>query len=155
MPNPPKPLEVRLKQGNPGKRPLPRLVAIGPAPAKPPPAPSALKQSGKRTWRLMWEHGRAWLGPSDEIVVRLACEQVDELASLRRATSQIRDPRLRLKYLRAVQESERTLLQTVSALGFTPTARAKLGLVVAQAAETETRLTRFAGQRGQNPGPPR
>jgi phage terminase small subunit len=103
----------------------------------------------------MWENGRAWLGPSDEIVVRLACEQVDELVSLRRAASQIRDPRLRLKYLRAVQESERTLLQTVSALGFTPTARAKLGLVVAQAAETETRLTRFAGQRGQNPGPPR
>ena len=103
----------------------------------------------------MWEHGRAWLGPSDEIVVRLACEQVDELVSLRRATSQIRDPRLKLKYLRAVQESERTLLQTVSALGFTPTARAKLGLVVAQAAETETRLTRFAGQRRQTPDTPR
>ena len=42
----------------------------------------------------MWEHGRAWLGPSDEIVVRLACEQVDELVNLRRATSQIRDPRI-------------------------------------------------------------
>jgi phage terminase small subunit len=86
---------------------------------------------------------------SNAIVVRLACEQVDELVSLRRATSQIRDPRLRLKYLRAVQESERTLLQTVSALGFTPTARAKLGLVVAQAAETQTRLERFTGR---NPG---
>ncbi len=97
----------------------------------------------------MWENGRAWLGPSDEIVVRLACEQVDEMVSLRRATSQIRDPRLKLKYLRAVQESERTLLQTVSALGFTPTARAKLGLVVAQAAETQTRLKRFTGR---NPG---
>ena len=97
----------------------------------------------------MWEHGRAWLDPSDEIVGRLACEQVDELASLRRATSQIRDPRLRLKYLRAVQESERTLLQTVSALGFTPTARAKLGLVVAQAAETQTRLKRFTGRPSQ------
>ena len=54
---------------------------------------------------------------------------------------------MRLKYLRAVQESEKALLQTVSALGFTPTARAKLGLVVAQAAETQTRLKRFTGWR--------
>ena len=45
------------------------------------------------------------------------------------------------------QESEKALLQTVSALGFTPTARAKLGLVVAQATETQTRLERFTGLR--------
>ena len=47
----------------------------------------------------------------------------------------------------AAQESEKALLQTVSALGFTPTARAKLGLVVAQATETQTRLERFTGLR--------
>jgi P27 family predicted phage terminase small subunit len=116
-----------------------------------PAAPSSLKQSGKRTWKLMWENGRAWLGPSDEIVVRLACEQVDELVSLRRSAAQLKHPELRLKYLRAVQESEKALLQTVSALGFTPTARAKLGLVVAQAAETQTRLGRFTGRPGRPP----
>ena len=58
---------------------------------------------------------------------------------------------MRLKYLRAVQESEKALLQTVSALGFTSTARAKLGLVVAQAAETQTRLGRFTGLSGRPP----
>ena len=79
----------------------------------------------------------------DEIVVRLACEQVDELVSLRRSAAQLKRPELRLRYLRAVQDAEKSLLQTVSALGFTPTARAKLGLVVAQAAETQTRLRRF------------
>ena len=153
MPNPPKPLEVRVKEGNPGKRPLPRLVAVGPAPVRVPAAPSSLKQSGKRTWKQMWENGRAWLGPSDEIVVRLACEQVDELVSLRRSAAQLKHPELRLRYLRAVQESEKALLQTVSALGFTPTARAKLGLVVAQAAETQTRLERFTGGPGRPPSP--
>ena len=101
----------------------------------------------------MWENGRAWLGPSDEIVVRLACEQVDELVSLRRSAAQLKHPELRLRYLRAVQESEKALLQTVSALGFTPTARAKLGLVVAQAAETQTRLGRFTGRPGRPPSP--
>ena len=112
-------------------------------PVRVPAAPSSLKQSGKRTWKLMWENGRVWLGPSDEIVVRLACEQVDELVSLRRSAAQLKRPELRLRYLRAVQDAEKSLLQTVSALGFTPTARAKLGLVVAQAAETQTRLRRF------------
>ena len=146
MPNPPKPLEVRLKEGNPGKRPLPHLVAVGSAPVRVPAAPSSLKQSGKRTWKLMWENGRAWLGPSDEIVVRLACEQVDELVSLRRAAAQVKKPELRLRYHRVVQEAERALLQSLSALGFTPTARAKLGLVVAQATESQTRLERFTNR---------
>jgi len=111
-----------------------------------PAAPSSLKQSGKRTWKLMWENGRAWLGPSDEIVVRLACEQVDELVSLRRAAAQVKKPELRLRYHRVVQEAERALLQSLSALGFTPTARAKLGLVVAQATESQTRLERFTNR---------
>jgi len=146
MPNPPKPLEVRLKEGNPGKRPLPHLVAVGSAPVRVPAAPSSLKQSGKRTWKLMWENGRAWLGPSDEIVVRLACEQADELVSLRRAAAQVKKPELRLRYHRVVQEAERALLQSLSALGFTPTARAKLGLVVAQATESQTRLERFTNR---------
>jgi len=146
MPNPPKPLEVRVKEGNPGKRPLPHLVAVGSAPVRVPAAPSSLKQSGKRTWKLMWENGRAWLGPSDEIVVRLACEQADELVSLRRAAAQVKKPELRLRYHRVVQEAERALLQSLSALGFTPTARAKLGLVVAQATESQTRLERFTNR---------
>ena len=70
---------------------------------------------------------------------------------IRRSAAQLKHPELRLRYLRAVQESEKALLQTVSALGFTPTARAKLGLVVAQATETQTRLGRFTGRQGRPP----
>ena len=77
--------------------------------------------------------------------------QVDELVSLRRSAAQLKRPELRLRYLRAVQDYEKALLQTVSALGFTPTARAKLGLVVAQAAETQTRLGRFTGRSSRPP----
>ena len=144
MPNPPKPLEVRVKEGNPGKRPLPHLVAVGPAPVRVPAAPSSLKQSGKRTWAQLWENGRLWLGKSDEAAVRLACEQADEVTALRGAASRLKDPMKRLQYIYATQAAEKLLMSSLSNLGFTPTARARLGLVVAQAAETESRLTRFA-----------
>ncbi len=144
MANPPKPLEVRRKQGNPGKRAFPQLVEIAPAPQRTPPAPSTLKQSGKRTWAQLWVAGRIWLGPSDEPAVRLACEQADEVTSLRRMASSLKDPMKRLQYVYASQAAQKLLMQSLSSLGFTPTARARLGLVVAQAAETESRLDRFS-----------
>lgn len=148
MPNPPKPLEVRVRQGNPGKRPLPDLVEVGVAPARVPPAPSGLKAQGKRTWVTLWEHGNIWLGPSDEPAVRLACEQADEVSSLRRAAAQIKNPGLKLQYHYATQAAEKLLMSSLSQLGFTPTARARLGLTVAQAAETESRLSRFQKRAG-------
>ena len=39
-------------------------------------------------------------------------------------------------------------MSSLSQLGFTPTARARLGLTVAQAAETESRLSRFQRRAG-------
>ena len=84
MANPPKPLEVRRKQGNPGKRAFPHLVEIAAAPLRTPTPPSTLKQSGKRTWKQLWTAGRIWLGPSDEPAVRLACEQAVEDRPLER-----------------------------------------------------------------------
>ena len=146
MANPPKPLEVRRKQGNPGKRAFPHLVEIAAAPQRTPRAPSTLKQSGKRTWKQLWTAGRIWLGPSDEPAVRLACEQADEITALRRMAGRVDDPVKRLRFLRVLQESEKLLMQSLSSLGFTPTARARLGLVVAQAAETESRLDRFSNR---------
>ena len=148
MPNPPKPLEVRKRTGNPGKRPFPHLVEIGYVPAKPPPAPTHLKASGKRTWKRLWEAGHIWLGLSDEPAVKLACEQADEVVALRRASAQIKNAGLKLQYLYATQAAEKLLMSSYSQLGFTPTARARLGLTVAQAAETESRLGRFQKRAG-------
>ena len=145
---PPKPLEVKRKNGNPGKHALPAVVEVSFAPAKPPPAPSNLKQSGKRTWKQLWENGQVWLGMSDEPAVRLACEQADEVTALRGAATRLKDPMHRLQYIYATQAAEKLLMSSLSNLGFTPTARARLGLVVAQAAETESRLTRFSNRAG-------
>jgi len=145
---PPKPLEVKRKNGNPGKHALPAVVEVSFVPDRPPKAPSNLKQSGKRTWAQLWENGRLWLGKSDEAAVRLACEQADEVTALRGAASRLKDPMKRLQYIYATQAAEKLLMSSLSNLGFTPTARARLGLVVAQAAETESRLTRFAHRAG-------
>ena len=84
------------------------------------------------------------MGPSDEPAVRLACEQADEVTSLRRMATSLKDPMKRLQYVYASQAAQKLLMQSLSSLGFTPTARARLGLVVAQVAETESRLDRFS-----------
>jgi phage terminase small subunit len=96
----------------------------------------------------LWEAGHIWLGLSDEPAVKLACEQADEVASLRRASAQIKNAGLKLQYLYATQAAEKLLMSSYSQLGFTPTARARLGLTVAQAAETESRLGRFQKRAG-------
>ena len=146
MGRPAKPLEVRRKAGNPGKQKLPQIIEIGRAPAAPP-VPSHLKASGKKAWKNLWTAGRIWLGESDMLAVKLACEQADQVAALRRQASAIKRPELRLQFLYAIQKAESSYLSTLSQLGFTPTARARLGLVVAQAAETESRLSRFTDHR--------
>ena len=79
--------------------------------------------------------------------MRLACEQADEVSALRRAAAQIKNAGLKLQYHYATQAAEKLLMSSLSQLGFTPTARARLGLTVAQAAETESRLTRFQKKR--------
>ena len=109
--------------------------------------PSHLKASGTKAWKSLWTAGHIWLGESDMLAVKLACEQADQVAALRRQASAIKRPELRLQFLYAIQKAESSYLSTLSQLGFTPTARARLGLVVAQAAETESRLSRFTDRR--------
>ena len=145
---PPKPLEEKLRTGNPGKHRLPQLHTVGVAPAKPPPAPSSLKRAGKKAWKQIWVAAQVWLGPSDVPAVTLCCELADQVDSLKRTMAATRKPEMKLQWHWAVQRSQKDLMAAYSQLGLTPTARAKLGLVVAQAAETESRLTRFSNRAG-------
>lgn len=123
------------------------MIEVGRAPGKTPAVPSHLQAPGKKAWKNLWSGGRVWLGESDMLAVKLACEQADQVAALRRQASAIKRPELRLQFLYATQKAETNYLATLSQLGFTPTARARLGLVVAQAAETESRLSRFTDRR--------
>ena len=102
---------------------------------KPPTPPSHLKASGKRTWKRLWEVGQVWLGPPDEPAVKAVCEQVDQIADLRGMAVQVERPELEQKYLHAIQAAERSLMSSLSELGFTPVAQDRLGFTVSQVAE--------------------
>jgi len=79
---PPKPTELKVLQGNPGKRPLANKVR-GQIPASIPPAPSHLGHAGSEHWDLYWTHGRAWLASSDIPTITQLCEAHDEEERLR------------------------------------------------------------------------
>jgi len=105
---------------------------------KPPAPPNCLKASGKRTWKRLWEAGRVWLGPPDEPAVKAVCEQVDQIADLRGMAVQVKRAELEQKYLHAIQAAERSLMSSLSELGFTPVAQAHLGFTVSQVVEAES-----------------
>ena len=140
---PAKPLELRLKQGNPGKRPLPAVQQVGVTPVAPPTPPATLKSAGKKRWTQIWAVAAQWLGPSDAPAVELTCRLEDELVTLRKRMLSTRQAAMVLQWHWAVSKAEKELLAAYNHLGLTPTARAKLGLVVGQAAEIESRLSHF------------
>ncbi len=74
---PPKPTELKILEGNPGRRPL-GGTAKGSIPADIPPAPDHLGAAGQAAWRLYWQHGRAWLAMTDVPILTQLCEAHDE-----------------------------------------------------------------------------
>jgi len=74
---PPKPTELKILQGNPGRRPLGDKVQ-GDLPSTMPPAPDHLGAAGKVAWDLYWQHGRAWLAMTDIPILTQLCEAHDE-----------------------------------------------------------------------------
>ena len=112
----------------------------------PPTPPSHLKASGKRTWKRLWEAGQVWLGPPDEPAVKAVCEQVDQIADLRGMAVQVEYAELEQKYLHAIQAAEKSLMSSLSELGFTPVTQAHLGFTVSQEAGAES-VPRRRGRR--------
>ena len=79
---------------------------------------------GERLWHDIWTSGAGWLRyETDSEMVMLVCEQTDERAILRLRLLNGGDWRDRAQ-LRAL---EKLIAQNLSALGFTPTDRARLG----------------------------
>ena len=146
---PPKPIEVKRRQGNPGKRALPKegeLVALEPAQGIPP-APISLGEAGVAMWRSIWSGpASAWLAPAvDSLRVQTVCNLVDDIAEYRRLISRMgpvliesalapngfagEEKRVVPNPLVKMQrDAERQLDKELSAIGFDPTARSRLGL---------------------------
>ena len=127
MGQPPKPLELRRKLGNPGKRPMPKegtLVALPAAHGVPEPH-RPLGDHGLELWTRIWTAASLWLSPAtDAEVVLIVCESLDERSSLRFQVLAAKD-RLDRGALRALDAQ---IMQGLGALGFDPVNRARLGV---------------------------
>ena len=84
---PPKPTEVKRRNGNPGCRPLPDVstVSVLPMATQPPEPPAELGVEGRRLWDRCWDAAITWLSPiSDVDAVVQVCHLVDDVAQARR-----------------------------------------------------------------------
>ena len=78
---PARPTELKVLEGNPGRRPLGDKVR-GDIPTEIPDAPDHLGQAGSDAWTLYWTHGRAWLAATDIPLMTQLCEAHDEAQRL-------------------------------------------------------------------------
>ena len=127
MPNPPKPLELRLAQGNPGRQPTNANAVIAPVaygrvnPLRP------LEWAGQQMWDSVFGAGELWVSSqTDTQLLQLVCEQLDRKVKLESWIAEHPDQWHMFKQL---NDLERLIQSNLSLLGFTPSDRTRLGLV--------------------------
>lgn len=124
---PPKPNELKRATGNPGRRPLPELAVVTPLPMadQTPKPPEGLQEAGLQLWENAWTHAITWLSPaSDMRAIENAARLADDLQMARnkyRATLDAADGRL-------LVHINKSFVDALSALGFDPTSRSRLGV---------------------------
>ena len=124
---PPKPNELKRATGNPGRRALPELAVVTPLPMadQTPKAPEGLQEAGLQLWENAWAHAITWLSTaSDMQAIENAAKLADDLQMARnkyRATLDAADGRL-------LVHINKSFVDALSALGFDPTSRSRLGV---------------------------
>ena len=130
MPNPPKPVELKALQGNPGRRPIleNEVVSVDFGAAS---APPGLGAAGASLWATVYEAGELWVSSRTDVhLVEQVCRQMDRVAGLRELW--LEDPADR-GVNTSLLETEKAVQSGLSLLGFTPADRTRLGLVSARA----------------------
>ena len=145
---PSKPIEVKRKLGNPGRRPLPESSVVqylDPIVSIPDPARPLLKY-GREFWDKVWGSGLTWISANtDAELLLMTCELVDERWNLRVRVMQSNDWRER----RALRELDDRIIRNLSLLGFTPADRSKLGVAEVKAISKMEALKRRADERNK------
>ena len=148
---PSKPIEVKRKLGNPGRRPLPNQneiellpAAVGvPEPARP------LLRYGREFWDKVWGFGLGWISPNtDAELLLMTCELIDERWNLRVRVMQSNDWRER----KALRDLDERVIRNLSLLGFTPADRSKLGVAEVKAISKMEALKRRQEARANESG---
>jgi hypothetical protein len=135
MPNPPKPAELKILQGNPGQHKIRTNDALAPLeygytePLRP------LGEVGQQFWDSIFGAGELWISiKTDTALVQMVCEQLDRRERLRQVWEL--DPTDRAANM-SLNEAEKQIIQGFSLLGFSPADRTRLGLV---SAKTKSKL---------------
>ena len=131
MPNPAKPIEMKRKLGNPGKRAIPgegSLMEIEGGfrePLRP------LGEAGYQLWTEVFEVGGLWISQkTDTQLLQMVCELLDRREILREEF--LADPTER-KVNMSLLETEKLIQSSLSLLGFTPSDRSRLGVAEVKA----------------------
>jgi hypothetical protein len=148
MPNPARPIEMKRKLGNPGKRALPgegELMQIEGGyrePFRP------LGEAGMQLWSEVFEAGGLWISlKTDTQLLQMVCELLDRREILREEF--LADPTER-KVNMSLLETEKLIQSSLSLLGFTPSDRSRLGLAEVKAKSKLEELMERRAMRGED-----
>jgi hypothetical protein len=135
MPNPPKPAELKILQGNPGKRGLRSNDAIAPLEYGYTEPLRQLGPVGQQFWDSIFGAGELWISiKTDTALVQMLCESYDRRERLREIWET--NPTDRAVSMSLI-EIEKQIIGGLSLLGFSPADRTRLGLV---SAKTKSKL---------------
>lgn len=133
---PPKPAALKIAEGNLGKRKIPTEPGIDPIDDIP--EPPVMTEEKLATWHRVWTQGKEWLTEADYDVVEEFCHITSEKETLRRMielgevqrTYRTKGGETRTHPIIQQLAAARTQWNTlVSMLGFSPTDRARLGVM--------------------------
>jgi P27 family predicted phage terminase small subunit len=136
------PNERKRKLGNPGKRPLPMVIAALPPLSTPTiqDAPSSLGEAGRALWVRVAQHARTWVSESDLEALRLLAEAADRRAELMARLANdgwvlYTDKGYAYQHPLAglLQQTETEMRRWMATLGLTPSDRSKLGVAEVKA----------------------
>ena len=156
---PAKPTEAQRALGNPGHRSMPAaplpgegIDSSGSVPNMP-----ELGAAGAALWVHVWNAGRQWLAPeADKTLVTLLCQAEDELSTMR---AQILSGEVERTYVSTngtivshpfisqIKDLRVQMTSWLSALGFSPADRARLGLAEVRVRDELDDLVRRRNER--------
>jgi hypothetical protein len=100
------------------------VLALPPAKGVPP-FPADLGLDGQRLWTRAWNAALTWIAPgTDAEQIEETARLADDVAAARKRYRATTDP----GDLRALVAASKQFTEALSALGFNPTARARLGV---------------------------
>ena len=143
MPNPPKPQELKKRQGTYRKDRDKSLTTNNVVPFNPiqdvPEVPAHLQLAGQTFWNRVWTSGASWINPgTDTELVLRACEMADLATIARNRAIATTDP----QDMRAAIQTNAEVVKALSLLGFTPADRTRMGVQQIQAESTLEKLMR-------------